>query len=191
MQRSGAQRGLSKDDCCVKPNEICTHLGSEKIDACYGELSAQEIRAILKAGGVNTNTPSTAFTQAARRKVWRKRFDNEMAAENQQISLALLLEWLMRHHRYLLVDYLDLLEVPHDNGETEENFTETKSEEELLGAYRSLKEKHDKQNVAVYLLVMGLMQQCELFQRTLEVLEDLGMSGSDAERYIRELPAAE
>lgn len=175
----------------MKPNEICTHLGSEKIDACYGELSAQEIRAILKAGGVNTNTPSTAFTQAARRKVWRKRFDNEMAAENQQISLALLLEWLMRHHRYLLVDYLELLEVPHENGETEENFTETKSEEELLGAYRSLKEKHDKQNVAVYLLVMGLMQQCELFQRTPEVLQDLGMSAADAKRYISELPAAE
>lgn len=171
----------------MKPIEICTHLGSEKIDACYAELSAQEIRAILKAGGVSTSTPSTAFTQAARRKVWRSRFDAEMGKENQQISLALLLEWLMRHHRYLLVDYLDALEVPHENGETEENFTETKSEEELLTAFRTLKGKHDKVNVAIYLLIMGLMQQTEVFERCEEVLEDLGMSSSDAKAHIASL----
>lgn len=174
----------------MKPIEICTHLGSEKIDACYAELSAQEIRAILKAGGTSASTPSTAFTQAARRKVWRKRFDAEMGKENHQVALALLLEWIMRHHRYLLVDYLDALEVPHENGETEENFTETKSDEELLTAYRGLKSKHDKANVAAYLLTMGLMQQTEVYDRCTEVLEDLGMSAADAKAYVEALPAS-
>ena len=55
----------------MKPIEICQVLGDEHIDAYYNELSGKEVRAVLKAGGSHSNTPSTAFTQAARRKVWR------------------------------------------------------------------------------------------------------------------------
>ena len=83
----------------MKPIEICKYLGPERVDAYYGLLSGKEIRAVLKAGGSHSNTPSTAFSQAARRKSWRKRFDVEFAKDNEQLALSLLIEWLMRHRR--------------------------------------------------------------------------------------------
>lgn len=167
----------------VKPIEICKHLGTQKIDACYQELSGQEIRAVLKAGGSHTSTPSTAFTQAARRKAWRSRFDAEFAKDNEALALGFLLEWLMRHHRYLLTDYLDLLEVKHDNGETDEDFTDSKSPEELLAAHQKLKIKHDPQHVAVYLLLVGFLQETQLFDQQEELLCDLGMDAGAAKTH--------
>ena len=59
----------------MTPIDICEHLGPERVDEYYGKLSGKEIRAVLKAGGSHSNSPSTAFTQAARRKAWRKRFE--------------------------------------------------------------------------------------------------------------------
>ena len=59
------------------PIEICKHLGSERTDAFYKELSGKEVRAVLKAGGSHSGVPSTAFTRVQRLKAWRKRFDAE------------------------------------------------------------------------------------------------------------------
>lgn len=167
----------------MKPVEICKHLGSPKIDECYKELSGQEIRAVLKAGGSHTSTPAAAFTQAARRKAWRARFDAEFAKDNEALALGFLLEWLMRHHRYLLTDYLDLLEVKHDNGETDEDFTDSKSPEELLAAHKKLKDKHDPQHVAVYLLLVGFLQETSIYDQQEELLCDLGMDKSAAKAH--------
>ena len=115
----------------MKPIQICQNLGQGHIDAYYDELSGKEVRAVLKAGGCSVNVPETAFTQAARRRVWRRRFDSEFASGNDQLALALLLEWLMRHHRQMLVDYLDFLGVKHRQGETDEDFCVTQPLEKL------------------------------------------------------------
>ena len=61
----------------MKPIQICQHLGQGHIDAYYDELSGKEVRVVLKAGGCSVNVPETAYTQAARRRAWRKRFDAE------------------------------------------------------------------------------------------------------------------
>ncbi|MFO7562909.1 MAG: hypothetical protein R6X02_09735, partial [Enhygromyxa sp.] len=137
----------------MKPIDICKNLGPEKVDAYYGELSGKEIRAVLKAGGSHSNTPSTAFSQAARRKVWRKRFDAEFAKENEQLALALLIEWLMRHHRNMLVEYLDHLGVKHTQGETDEDFCETKTPEQLREGATMLLGKYPPHEVGTYLLL--------------------------------------
>ena len=91
-----------------------------------------EIRAVLKAGGSHSNAPSTAFTQAARRKAWRKRFNNEWQQQNDQLALAFLIEWLMRPHRFMLVEYLDFLGVKHSQGETDEDFCEPRSPDRCI-----------------------------------------------------------
>src|SRR5690606_29803825 len=168
----------------MKPIDICKNLGPEKVDAYYGELSGKEIRAVLKAGGSHSNTPSTAFSQAARRKVWRKRFDAEFAKDNDQLALALLIEWLMRHHRTMLVDYLNHLEVKHNQGETDEDFCETRTPEQLREGATMLLGKYPPHHVGTYLLLVGHLQETPVFDETPELLEAVGMATSEIDGYI-------
>ena len=170
----------------MKPLQICHSLGPEHVDAYYNELSGKEIRAVLKAGGSHSNTPSTAFTQAARRKVWRKRFDGEFGGGNDQLALALLIEWLMRHHLYMLVEYLDFLGVKHQQGETDEDFCETRTAEQLRDGAKMLLDKHPAHHVATYLLLVGHLQETHVYDETPDVLVALGMDAKDAKKFASE-----
>lgn len=167
----------------MQPIQICEVLGQETLDEYYAKLSGKEVRAVLKAGGSHSNSPKTAFTQAARRKAWRKRFDAEFDKGNEQLALAFLIEWLMRHHRYMLVEYLDFLGVKHTQGETDEDFCETRTPEQLRDGAKMLLEKYPPKNVATYLLLIGHLQETPVFDETTEVLESLGMSKDDAKAY--------
>jgi hypothetical protein len=168
----------------MKPIDICKNLGPEKVDAYYAELSGKEIRAVLKAGGSHSNTPNTAFSQAARRKVWRKRFDSEFERDNEQLALAFLIEWLMRHHRSMLVDYLTHLGVKHTQGETDEDFCETKTPEQLREGVTMLLGKYPAHQVGTYLLLVGHLQETAVFDETPEVLEAVGMPKGEISGYI-------
>jgi len=173
----------------VKPIEICQHLGTEHLDAYFGEFSGKEIRAVLKAGGTNSNVPATAYTQSARRKAWRRRFEGELGAKNEALALALLLEWLMRHHRSLLVDYLDFLEVEHTEGETDEDFCVTREESKLLEGVSHLLAKYPAHHVATYLLLVGQLQESTVFDRSPELLRAIGMDDTAATAHIAAIEA--
>jgi len=168
----------------VTPIEICQHLGSERIDSYYGELSGKEVRAVLKAGGTSSSVPKTAYTKAARLEAWRKRFDAELDGGNSQLALALLIEWLMRHHREMLVDFLDFLEVEHRQGETDEDFCETNPPEKLREGADMLLGKYPPHEVATYLLLVGNLQETRVFEQTPQLLTALGMSEADAKASV-------
>ncbi len=170
----------------MKPIDICHHLGRERVDSFYNELSGKEVRQVLKAGGSHAGVPATAYTRAQRLKAWRKRFDAEFEAGNEQLALALLIEWLMRHHRSMLIDYLDFLKVPHRQGETDEDFCETRTPEQLREGIDVLLEKYPPHHVAVYLLLVGHLQETPVFDQTPKLLECLGMSAEEAAAYVEE-----
>ena len=170
----------------MTPLQICHHLGSEHIDAYYGELSGKEVRAVLKAGGASTGVPKTAYTKSARLKAWRKRFDGEFEGGNGQLALALLIEWLMRHHREMLVDYLDFLEVKHTQGETDADFCETTSPETLREGADALHAKYKPSDVGTYLMLVGHLQETHVFDQTPKLVEALGLSAADAKKYVEE-----
>ena len=174
----------------MKPIQICQHLGQGHIDAYYDELSGKEVRVVLKAGGCSVNVPETAYTQAARRRAWRKRFDAEFTGGNDQLALALLLEWLMRHHRSMLVDYLDFLGVKHRQGETDEDFCATREESKLREGVAELLKKFPPAHVATYLLLVGHLQETPVFDQTPEVLTSLGMAADAAAKYVEEHKAS-
>lgn len=167
----------------MKPIDICNHLGKERVDSFYDELSGKEVRAVLKAGGSHAGTPATAYTRQARLKAWRRRFDTEFERGNEQLALALLIEWLMRHHRQMLIDYLDFLGVKHKGGETDEDFCETNSPEKLREGIDMLLGKYPPHHVAVYLLLVGHLQETGVFDQTPKLLEALGVAKADAETY--------
>lgn len=169
----------------MKPIEICRHLGHAHVDAFYQELSGKEVRAVLKAGGTGASVPATAFTRVQRLKSWRKRFDTEFERGNEQLALAFLVEWLMRHRRTMLVDYLDFLEVPHKQGETDEDFCKTKTPEELRAGIAALLAKYPPHEVGVYMLLVGHLQESHVFDQTPAVLEALGLDASEANAYVQ------
>ena len=169
----------------MKPIEICNILGQEKVDAYYGELSGKEVRAVLKAGGSHSGVPATAYTKGARLKAWRKRFDAEFERGNEQLALALLIEWLMRHHRSMLVDFLDHLKISHKGGETDEDFCKTRTPEQLREGCEVLLKKYPPHHVATYLLLVGHLQETDVFDQTPQLLEALGMSSGDAATYVQ------
>lgn len=168
----------------MKPIEICQNLGQGHIDAYYDELSGKEVRAVLKAGECSANVPATVYTQAARRRAWRKRFDTEFEAGNDNLALALLLEWLMRHHRQMLVDYLDHLGVKHTAGETDEDFCVTHTPEQLREGAVELGKKYPPAHVATYLLLVGHLQDTPVYDQTPEILKALGMADDKIGGYI-------
>jgi hypothetical protein len=170
----------------VKPIDICKHLGPEKVDAYYSLLSGKEVRQVLKAGGSSSTTPTTAFSQAARRKVWRKRFDDGFENQNEQLALAFLIEWLMAHHRGMLRDYLDSLEVKHSQGETDEDFCETRTPEQLREAAKALMTKYPPHEVATYLLLVGHLQESPVFDETDDLLGALGVPADQMAAYKAE-----
>lgn len=168
----------------MTPIDICQNLGNERIDAYYQELSGKEVRAVLKAGGTSSAVPKTAYTKAARLRAWRKRFDNELTGGNGQLALALLIEWLMRHHRSMLVDYLDFLGVEHRQGETDEDFCETNSPDKLREGATMLMGKYEPHHVATYLLLVGHLQETQVFDQTPELLVAIGKSEDDAKAHV-------
>ncbi len=90
----------------------------------------------------------------------------------------------MRHHRQMLIDYLDFLEVKHNQGETDEDFCETNSPEKLREGATMLLGKYEKHEVAVYLLLVGHLQETHVYDQTPEILEALGLSAADAKAYV-------
>jgi hypothetical protein len=174
----------------VTPIEICQHLGTGHIDAYYNELSGKEVRAVLKAGGASTAVPKTAYTKAARLKSWRRRFDSELEGGNDQLALALLIEWLMRHHRQMLVDYLDFLGVEHRAGETDEDFCETNPPEKLREGAQVLLGKYPPHHVATYLLMVGHLQKTRVFEQTPAILVALGLDEAAASAHVQASVAA-
>ena len=167
----------------MKPLQICQTLGTQHVDAYFGELSGKEIRALLLAGNISANVPATAYTQAARRGHWRRRFDAEVAGGNEGVALAFLLEWLMRHHRSMLVDYLDFLGVSHRMGETDEDFCATREPEKLHAGALHLFDKYPRHHVATYLLLVGHMQETPVFDRMTDLLVALGMDDAAAHAH--------
>jgi hypothetical protein len=92
----------------------------------------------------------------------------------------------MRHHRQMLIDYLDFLEVKHRGGETDEDFCETRPPEKLREGVDMLLGKYEPHHVAVYLLLVGHLQETPVFDRTPKLLEALGIAAADAKAYIEQ-----
>ncbi len=110
----------------------------------------------------------------------------EFEAANDQLALALLLEWLMRHHRNMLVDYLDFLGVTHRQGETDEDFCATREPEKLREGVDALLKKYPAAHVATYVLLIGHLQETPVYDQTPAVLTALGMSAKEADDYVRD-----
>lgn len=83
------------------------------------------------------------------RHAWLKETLGRKASEG--VAAHLLQIWLIGEHKQLLCDFLDALEIAHDENGTIENLPEAPAPEKLRAAVDTLLTKHDPKVVAVYL----------------------------------------
>ena len=149
----------------MKPTEIChAVLGAEGLSGIIGELSSPQIKAVLKEGGLKAKLPAGIVSQARRREIWSSRILGAIEGDNQSVAGELLQQWLLNHHRGLLIAYLDALGVKHRDGETDESFLLSRPERRLREAALALLASHDRTIAAAYLLYIAHQQRASVFE---------------------------
>ena len=147
----------------MEPATICKEvLGNEKIALALGELSAPQIKAVLKEGNVRVKLPGGYVSQAKRRKLWSTKVLAAVEECNDDLSAELLQQWLLNHRRPLLIAFLDALEVPHNLGETDESFLLSRSKDRVHAAATLLVQGHDRQEVEAYLRYISYQQRTKV-----------------------------
>ncbi len=147
----------------MKPLDIAQKIGPAKIEAMVDELNSGQFKRILTAGDVSTRIPSTVLSLKARTRMWKDRLLEAIAGGNPSIASALIYEWLLGRRRAMLVRYLDLLEVKHRNGETDETFLKTIPEPTLRAKAAELAKEFDPQDVAIYVHFLDYHQHADVF----------------------------
>jgi hypothetical protein len=160
----------------MNPEEIVRRLGETKTKALFQELTADAMKKVLREANLPTARAASHTSTRKRNedwagKVWR--YVDKSAATTTAATL--LFEWLTRARRPMLAEFLSALDVPHDNGLTDADFMQTSTPEKLVEVGKALLAKHDKAEVATYLLFLDASNKSEIF-KALELEKHLAPS---------------
>ena len=99
-----------------------------------------------------------------RNEDWSNRLWRLVADKPASTAAAtLLFEWLTRARRPMLAEFLTALDVPHEDGLTDADFMQAAPPERLCEVGKALLDKHDKAEVAAYLLFLDASNKSEVF----------------------------
>jgi hypothetical protein len=148
----------------MSPEEICRRLGEQKTKSIFLELTAEAMKKVLREAKIPTNRLASHTSTRKRNDDWSNRIWRTVADKPAATTAAtLLFEWLTRTRRPMLAEFLSALDVPHEDGLTDADFMQTSAPEKLLEAGKKLFEKHDKPEVAAYLLFLDASNKSEVF----------------------------
>lgn len=157
----------------MKPGQIVSHLSEAKLLSVLDELNSGQMKSVLREAGLSVKVPPGCVLPKARRKVWSRRILEGLQTRTEETAGELLYQWLLNHRRSMLMDFLDALEIKHVRGETEDSFTKTIPQERLVSEALKLMQKHDPQEVAVYVLYLDHHQESDSFSGQEEILGPL------------------
>jgi hypothetical protein len=164
----------------MAPEEICRRLGEQKTRTIFLELTAEAMKKVLREAKIPTNRLASHTSTKKRNDDWANRVWRTVADKPAATTAAtLLFEWLTRTRRPMLAEFLTALEVPHEDGLTDADFMQTAAPEKLIEAGKKLFEKHDKSEVAAYLLFLDASNKSEIFA-PLELEKHLGSAPAAA-----------
>ncbi|MCB9556074.1 MAG: hypothetical protein H6707_08220 [Deltaproteobacteria bacterium] len=150
----------------MKPTTICRDiLGAERLRSVFDELSALQVKMVLKKGRLNAKVGAGIVSQQKKRTVWFDRLSAAITEGNDLAAGEMLEQWLLNHHREMLIAFLSHLGVKHDAGETDENFLLSKPREEIQASANALlrDERFDGPSVRAYLLYIAYQQRSAIF----------------------------
>jgi hypothetical protein len=148
----------------MSPEEICRHLGEKKTKAIFNELTSDGMKKVLREAKIPTTRMASHTSTKKRNEDWTNRLWRTVAEKPVSTTAAtLLFEWLTRARRPMLAEFLTALEVPHEDGLTDADFMQTAAPEKLCEVGKQLLGKHDKAEVAAYLLFLDASNKSEVF----------------------------
>jgi hypothetical protein len=148
----------------MSPDEICRRLGEDTIKTIFLAFTTDAMKKVLREAKLPT-TRLASHTSTRRRnedwaaRVWRALVEKAPAGA----AAALLFEWLSRSRTAMLADFLTSIEVKNDNGLTEADFMTSTPPEKLLEAGKRLLGRHDRREVAAYLLFLDATSNTDFF----------------------------
>jgi hypothetical protein len=148
----------------MSPEEICRKLGETKTKTIFHELTAEAMKKVLKEGKIPTVRLASHTSTKKRNddwasRVWKLVQDKPVATT----AATLLFEWLTRTRRPMLAEFLTALDVPHQDGLTDADFMQSSAPEKLCEVGKKLLDKHDRREVAAYLLFLDASNKSEIF----------------------------
>ncbi len=149
----------------MAPEEICRQLGDARTKTMFLALTTDAMKKVLREANLPTNRQATHTSTKKRNDDWANRVWRVVSSSAAATTAAtLLFEWLTRTRRPMLAEFLTGLEVPHDNGLTDADFMQTIAPEKLCEAGKKILGKHDKAEVAAYLLFLDASNKSEIFK---------------------------
>ena len=146
----------------MAPEEICRHLGAQKTKSVFHELTSEAMKKVLKEA--NIPPTSNQISQKKKKDEWAEKVWKTVEQKAAATTAAtLLFEWLTRTRRPMLATFLDGIEVAHSDGLTDADFMKDTAPEKLVASAKNLLEKHDKAEVAAYLLFLDASNKSEIF----------------------------
>lgn len=131
---------------------ICSRLGEQVCKQIISDLQPATVKRMLGQAHLPVVRSAQALSLKKRNEQWAQRLYEALGRE--QMATGVLYAWLGNCRNQMLSDFLDQLGVAHQHGLTDENFFEEMPAEKLVAAAQSLLEKHDKREVAIYLLFL-------------------------------------
>ncbi len=148
----------------MSPEEICRKLGEKKTKAIFNELTSDAMKKVLREAKIPTTRLASHTSTKKRNEDWTNRLWRQIVDKPVSTTAAtLLFEWLTRTRRPMLAEFLTALEVPHEDGLTDADFMQSSPPEKLCDVGKSLLGKHDKTEVAAYLLFLDASNKSEIF----------------------------
>lgn len=149
----------------MSPEQICRHLGEDKVKSIFLDLTTDTMKKLLREAKLPTTRLASHTTTRKRNedwagKLWRGLQERPLTAT----AATLLFEWLVKQRRPMLADFLDGLEVKHDHGLTDADFMTDAPPEKLCASGQKLLERHDRKEVAAYLLFLDASNKSEIFK---------------------------
>jgi hypothetical protein len=148
----------------MAPEEICRKLGEQKTKAIFHELTSEAMKKVLREAKIPTNRLTSHTSTKKRNDDWANRLWRAVSEKPVATTAAtLLFEWLTRTRRPMLAEFLNGLEIPNEDGLTDADFMQTAEPDKLIAIGKKLLEKHDKTEVAAYLLFLDASNKSEIF----------------------------
>lgn len=148
----------------MAPEEICRKLGAAKVKTVFHELTSDAMKKVLKEASIPTARLASHTSTKKRNDDWAEKVWRTVEQKPAATTAAtLLFEWLTRTRRPMLAQFLDGIEVPHQDGLTDADFMQQTPPEKLLASAKKLLDGHDKAEVAAYLLFLDASNKSEVF----------------------------
>jgi hypothetical protein len=148
----------------MKPIDILQTVGNSKIENILEELNSGQFKRVLLSGNIPTRIPTSVISLKKRVKIWKERVFKAVDDKNVYIASTLIYEWLLHRRRSMLVKYLDLINVKHKKGETDETFLKTVPPETLKSKAAELFDEFSPQDVSIYVHFSDYHQKTEVFE---------------------------